>query len=206
MSINNGGIEAINPDETALASVRRHPFGLIVIYVEVLIGVLAAGALIYFLAPAVLGVTLSPTLNASLGIGVFLIAVLALLLLAVATQIYNQNRLIITSKNITQIRQAGLFNRQVSELSMANVEDVTAAQTGIFAHMFGYGELRVETAGEQNNFKFIYCPKPNYYGKMILDARQKYVQNPSAGPATIPAVQPPTPPAPQPPVPPAPTA
>jgi uncharacterized membrane protein YdbT with pleckstrin-like domain len=179
MSKTNGGIEGVNADEKLLALVNRDPFGLIIVYVEVLLGLLGVGALLFFLLPTLLSSGSDGTSMLLIGI-MSLIAVLAILLLGVATQIYNENKLIITDKNVTQVFQRGLFSRQVSELSMANVEDVTADQRGIFAHLFGYGELRIETAGEQDNFHFIYCPKPDYYGKMVLDARQQYVQkNPS---------------------------
>ncbi len=187
----NSGIEGINRDERLLANVRRHIFGLVVIYVEVFIGLIAAVGLTVFLLPGLTGDGLAGDTGVYVGVGTFLVVILGLLILVVATQVYWQNRLIISDKNITQVLQRGLFSRQVSELSMANVEDVTADQHGIFAHLFGYGTLRVETAGEQNNFRFIYCPNPNYYGKILLDARQKFLHLPDAANATIPAVQPP---------------
>jgi uncharacterized membrane protein YdbT with pleckstrin-like domain len=69
--------------------------------------------------------------------------------------------------------QYGLFSRKVSQLNMVNVEDVTAVQNGIFQTMFGFGSLNIETAGEQVNFHFTYCPRPGYYAKVILDAREQ---------------------------------
>jgi hypothetical protein len=45
-------------------------------------------------------------------------------------------------------------------------------------HLFNYGTLRVETAGEQSNFNFIYCPRPNAVAKLILEARERYVEHP----------------------------
>jgi hypothetical protein len=39
--------------------------------------------------------------------------------------------------------------------------------------MFGFGELKIETAGEQSNFHFTYCPNPGYYAKVILNAREQ---------------------------------
>jgi uncharacterized membrane protein YdbT with pleckstrin-like domain len=94
------------------------------------------------------------------------------LLLLLATYVYRQNKLIISDQNVTQVSQRGIFSRQVSELSLLNVEDVTSDQNGFLPTIFNYGVLRIETAGEQNNFHFTYCPRPNYYGKMILEARQ----------------------------------
>ena len=57
---------------------------------------------------------------------------------------------------------------------MENVEDVTSEQGGIFPTIFNYGVLKVETAGEQNNFIFKYCPNPNAYAKALQDARAAY--------------------------------
>ena len=56
---------------------------------------------------------------------------------------------------------------------MVNVEDVTSIQKGMFATMLGYGVLKIETAGEQANFEYTFCPRSNYYAKVILNAREK---------------------------------
>lgn len=187
----NGGIEGLNADEQLLANISRHWFGLVLIYLQVIIGIIAGGALIFLLLSGVMGDNLSQQADTLIMAGVVMALAVAILILLVATQIYRQNKLIISDKNITQVLQRGLFSRQVSELSMANVEDVTADQQGILAHIFGYGTLKIETAGEQNNFNFIYCPNPDYYGKAILDARQQFLHITAAMPPTIPAVQPP---------------
>jgi len=39
--------------------------------------------------------------------------------------------------------------------------------------MMNYGTLKIETAGEQTNFSFTFCPNPNHCAKVILDAREK---------------------------------
>ena len=175
----NNTIEAIAKDECKLCEIHKHPFGILIIYVQFAVALLAAFGLILFLAPQFIsdGTKTSYGVLFSL-VGVVVVAVVALLLILV-TYIYRQNKLIITDRNVTQISQRGLFSRQVSELSMASVEDVSSEQRGFFATIFGYGTVKIETAGEQNNFHFTYCPRPNYYGKVVLDARQKYVtQNP----------------------------
>jgi hypothetical protein len=67
--------------------------------------------------------------------------------------------------------------RKVSQLSLANVEDVTSEQRGIFSNMFNYGVLNIETAGEQANFNFGYCPNPHRIAKIILDAKDDFLSN-----------------------------
>lgn len=170
-------IEGIAPGETKLQVVHRHYAGLLLVYAEIIIGFLAGAVLIYFLTPILFANTEASRQRLYVSTILGTIAILLWLILIVYTYIYRQSKLIITDKNLTQILQRGLFSRKVSELSMANVEDVTANQHGVFASIFGYGDLNVETAGEQNNFNFKFCPNPNKYGRIILDARQKYIDS-----------------------------
>jgi uncharacterized membrane protein YdbT with pleckstrin-like domain len=110
-----------------------------------------------------------------LAVALFVVGLVVLGLL-VATVIYRQSHILITDKNITQVLQKGLFNRQMSQLSFANVEDVTSIKKGIFATMFNFGTLKIETAGEQEHFIFEYCPNPNEYAKQILEAREQFIE------------------------------
>jgi len=167
-----GRVEDINSDEVKVADIRRHFFGLFLIYLQVVVALILSLGLIIFLLPDVIGS--SAALNAGLSLVSLVMITLALIFMALATKIYNANQLIITDIHITQVLQVGLFNRKVSELTMENVEDVTSEQGGIFPTIFNYGTLKVETAGEQNNFIFKYCPNPNAYAKALQDARAAY--------------------------------
>lgn len=172
-----GRIESLTTEETLVADVRRHPFGLFLIYLQIFVALGLALLLIFMLLPSVieaLGLH-GPTVNAIASVFGLFAVVFALIFIVLATRIYKFNQLIVSDKNVTQVLQIGLFSRKVSELSMANVEDVTAEQNGIFPTVFNYGTLKIETAGEQNNFIFIYCPNPNAYAKAILDSRLKFI-------------------------------
>lgn len=171
-----GKVENIMHDEVKVADVRRHPIGLFVIYLQTIVGLGIAFLLIFLLLP-----TFVETLSVSGATGksvltlfAFFTALFAVIFLILAVRIYRGNQLIITDSNVTQVLQVGLFNRKVSELSMHNVEDVTAKQHGILQTFLNFGTLNIETAGEQNNFTFVYCPNPNAYAKAILDSRQLY--------------------------------
>lgn len=181
MDADPNSIEGIAADEVKLQVVHRHFAGLFLVYIQVIIGFIAGVLFIYFMAPVVLPNTEPSQQRLYISTIVGVVAVLMWLILVVYTYIYRQSKLIISDKNLTQVLQRGLLSRKVSELSMANVEDVTADQHGVFASLFGYGDLNVETAGEQNNFNFKFCPKPNFYGRVILDARQKYLDNDPTG-------------------------
>ena len=105
-----------------------------------------------------------------------LIALVSFVMLFVGTKVYWGNRWVVTSDSITQTLQTSLFDIQSSQLSMGNIEDVTVEQDGLLCHMFGYGMLRVETAGEHSKFVFPFCPNPNEYAKKILSTREEFEQ------------------------------
>ncbi len=175
MKTPNNSIEAVAPGETKLFEVHKHWFGLFIVYFEVAFGFVTGLVLMWLLSPVIFPNTDPANRRLYLSTIIGVVAIFAWVILILFTYIYRQNRLIVTNKNLTQILQKGLFNRKVSELSMANVEDVTANQQGFFPSVVGYGDMLVESAGAQENFDFSFCPKPNYYGKIVLDARQQYL-------------------------------
>ncbi len=164
-------INRVDADEVKLAEIVKHPIGIIIVFLETAVGLIAGLLLSYFLIPSVL----SDTDAAFMIANIFASAVVgvAIIILIIATIIYRQNRFVITDRNITQTLQYGLFSRKVSQLNLANVEDVTAKQDGVLSTLFDFGALNVETAGEQVNFSFTNCPRPGYYAKIILEAREK---------------------------------
>ena len=180
--------EMLEPGEHPLAVVKRHPIGIIGLYLEALVGIVAILSLIFIIAPDVLSDFSKQSNRLILGGAVFGMAIVALVLL-IATYIYRLSKLLITDKNLIQITQSGLFVRNIARLSIANVEDVNAEQRGILATIFNYGTLQIQTAGERPNFIFKYCPDPNKYAGRINEARQIYADS-------LKETQPPTPPAP----------
>ena len=164
-------MEQVDPDEIKLADTNKHPMGIILLYVQVVIGMIFAIGLAYFLLPRVLEDTDTAFFVGNIFTAVSV--VMAFIVLTITTIIYRENRIIVTDRNITQVLQYGLFSRKVSQLNINNVEDVTALQQGILATFFNYGTLKIETAGEQINFHFTYCPNADYYAKIILDAREQ---------------------------------
>jgi uncharacterized membrane protein YdbT with pleckstrin-like domain len=163
----------LQPGEQVVCEIKRHPIGIILMYVGSFIAIIIAVAVVFLLPK--LGVQdTSQVTTISYG-ALVVVVVVILLVLAVATSIYWQNTWVVTTDSVTQVSQVGLFNRQVSQLSMDNLEDVTVDQAGILPHMFNYGTLRVETAGERSKFSFIYCPDPNACARQILDIHEKFL-------------------------------
>lgn len=168
-------LATMRQDETIICEIQRHPIGLIAIYAS--FGALILLAFIGFLmAPNVLTSFDKGTVT-SLGILLLIIAALFSGVFAwIATFVYNGNRWIITDDSLTQVNQLSLFDKQSSQLSLGNLEDVTSEKNGILPHIFNYGLLKVETAGERSKFMFPYCPDPDSYAQKILAARENFEQ------------------------------
>ena len=167
-------IEAIDPDERLLCVVKQHPFGILSIYVLAIIAFTSAIALISLLLPSVVSTTAGVYalwVIIALTLSVFLVIILML-----SSYVYNQSRLTITDKNVVQILQRSITDRKVSHLSLANVEDVTSEQVGIFPGIFNFGTINIETAVGHPNFQFTLCPQPNRVAKIILDAKREYLE------------------------------
>lgn len=177
-------IEHVDEDETKLCEVAKHPFGIFAVYAQAAVVTVLAVGLAAFTLPSAIDDTDQAFMLFLLLSGT--VIVLAVLVVIMTTMVYRQNRLIVTDRNITQILQYGLFSRKVSQLNMVNVEDVTAVQSGFLSTIIGYGTLTIETAGEQANFKFTYCPRPGYYAKVILNAREAILGQ-HDGDSTVPA-------------------
>lgn len=76
---------------------------------------------------------------------------------------------IVTDRRIVDIRQDGFFHRTISELSLDEVQDVSAAVNGPFATAMHYGDVLIQTAGTLPNFTFFSVPHPYQVSKEIMD-------------------------------------
>lgn len=172
----NNPLADMQSGETVVAEIKRHPIGMFSLYFIVGLILLALGVVIFGFAPGFV-TTMSRAEVLRYGTVLFLIiTAICGIFVYIANTVYWGNRWIITSDSVTQVLQNGLFDKQSSQLSLANLEDVTAIKDGIMAHMFNYGVLKCETAGEHSKFTFIYCPHPEHYAQQILQARERFQQ------------------------------
>jgi len=81
---------------------------------------------------------------------------------------YHLDIWVVTTQRIMNIKQLGLFSRRVSELRLYRIQDVTATVTGVFHTLFDYGDVEIQTAGEQERFNVEDIPRPNDVTKSIL--------------------------------------
>lgn len=166
-------------NEQMMREVRKDVFGLVMIYVGGIIATLFMFSLVLIGASGsdAGGITDGTGLSGEsfssvlVAIGFFL-SVGSIIVTAVAAFLYKNNILLITSEKVCQMLYVSLFNRKISQLSIADVQDVSVKQQGIFAHLFNYGTITVETAGEQENYTFTFTPEPYEVAKALVGSHE----------------------------------
>lgn len=67
---------------------------------------------------------------------------------------------IITTQRLIDIEQKSLFSREIAEMRLSRIENVSVDVHGFIQTMLGFGDIKVETAGIS---KFIIKDAPRYY-------------------------------------------
>lgn len=172
----------LHPDEKILFVIRHHWAGFLGIFgLFLAMGVFPA--LIIFVARLILadqlGQYLTILVEALSGYYLFLLTFLFGSWLD-----FYYDIIFITSERLLNINQKGLLSREVSELSLQQVQDVSTQMDGVLQSYFNYGTIIVETAGEgtsetrvkhglQGYFSINAIPDPNRIARVILELHRK---------------------------------
>ena len=166
-------------DEKLISEIRKHPFGLFVVYFTGMV-VTASLFIIFIILPsfvlnndAVSESVNTSNLNTILAIIGGILTLLSLVVTAIGAYLYQSNVVLVTSEKIAQVLYRSIFDRKISQLSIGDVQDVTVTKKGILANLFNYGTLVIETAGEQQNYTFTFTPDPYENAKKIVGAHEE---------------------------------
>ena len=75
---------------------------------------------------------------------------------------------VVTNKKILNVEQNGLFARTISELELDKIQDVTSEIDGILPTLLNFGDVSIQTAGEQEHFTFEQVKRPDLIREKIL--------------------------------------
>ncbi len=76
--------------------------------------------------------------------------------------------LIITNDRLLDVDQHGLFARTVSEMNLAQVQDITTEIKGFLPTFFNFGNLIIQNAGTITKFHLVNVRSPNKLRELIL--------------------------------------
>lgn len=88
--------------------------------------------------------------------------------------IYYLNVHIVSDQRIVDIDQMGLLFREVSELNIETIEDVTSQNMGVFGNFLDYGMVYIQTAGAAQRFEFGNVPNPGKIASLILQLYEQH--------------------------------
>ncbi|PIV84108.1 MAG: hypothetical protein COZ28_00810 [Candidatus Moranbacteria bacterium CG_4_10_14_3_um_filter_44_15] len=80
---------------------------------------------------------------------------------------------IVTNERIINIEQRGFFVRNISELKLTKIQDVTSEIIGVIPTLLDYGNIYVQTAAEKERFTFYQIPRPNRVKNAIVQLQEK---------------------------------
>lgn len=90
---------------------------------------------------------------------------------------------IITNQRVISTYQKGLFRREVSELSLSRIQDLTVNVKGVLKTFFNFGHLEIRTAGtfeggqqDINIFIFQDIPDPYRVQNLLSKIHQHFVR------------------------------
>ena len=81
---------------------------------------------------------------------------------------YTLNNVIVTDRRIIERNQLGFFDRQVSELHVYRIQDITVSTKGVIPTMLHYGDVIIQTAGAEQKFIFRQLPRPEEVRTAIM--------------------------------------
>jgi uncharacterized membrane protein YdbT with pleckstrin-like domain len=162
----------VDVDEKIERIVRKHWFvllgNIIVLVLAIMVPVILFGALLFTNIPG-LSVENSVGVDA---IGVFLLFSWLLIVWMAGWKIwtdYYLDVLIITDRRIFDIEQIGFFKRDSSSFRLDRIQNISVTVNGLIATYFNFGTVRIETAGEKEQFLAPYIASPYDVKKFIND-------------------------------------
>lgn len=81
---------------------------------------------------------------------------------------YFLNAWVLTNQRISTIKQTRFFHREVSNLLLPRVQDVTTNVSGIIESLIGIGTIKVQSAGAEVEFHMRGIPSPERMRDLIL--------------------------------------
>lgn len=80
---------------------------------------------------------------------------------------------IVTDERIVNVEQKDLFTRRVSELRFHTIQDVTSEVQGVIPSILDYGDVLIQTAGENQRFIFHNVPNPVGIKDLIMKLAER---------------------------------
>jgi len=83
------------------------------------------------------------------------------------------NVYIVTNERVVDVDWYSVINRDVTTAQIRQIQDVKGIQSGVFAGIFDFGIVYIQTAGTEPNFEYTNVPHPQLVVKKIQELKQQ---------------------------------
>ena len=163
-----------DPGERILRVIRRNPITLVPAFIISVIMIILALGLVYIAARYPNAV---PHAGQLAGLLAMLLSIFGVAGILVTVFVYRRNALIFTNIHLIQSEQIGLFNHRVSQINFERVQDVSGRKVGIWQSLFNFGDVEVQSAGEQEKFIFHGASNPSEVADDALQTRDTCIHD-----------------------------
>lgn len=181
---------SLSIEEYVIAEVRRHPIGLVAIwlFVGIMVFIVLFLTTMYSLNLATIEASLLVGTTLPSAAAIFPIVLIAIAFMVVggviATIVYQGNRFYLTNEAVFQFLQTGLLTTKTQVINLINVEDASHDQVGILQQLFNYGTLRLSTQGEETIYRFMFVANPGRIVGLVNDAVENAIRTNEGLPPT----------------------
>jgi uncharacterized membrane protein YdbT with pleckstrin-like domain len=108
------------------------------------------------------------------GVLAFLVILVIGIILSLRTAyLWIMNAFIVTNQRVIDIDQSGFFNRRVSESTYEKIQDISFTVRGVWATLFRYGSVVLQTAGTNAQLELKNVRWPERVQSMIVEAQRQ---------------------------------
>jgi len=140
------------PDEKVLEVVKSHPLVLFYPGLKSFFFLMLGGGVLIF-HPERLPVSIIALICFSI----------ALAIISQALYCFTQNIAILTDQRIICVKQQGFLKRNISELEIVNIQDISSSTNGLIRTIFKYGNLTIRSAGANRGAEIVVHDIPDPY-------------------------------------------
>lgn len=164
----------LHPGEKIVLEVRRHWFSLLLETFFLVIFILVPFFILGFLSVSRLVAIPKFTALFVFGSGAWLLV--GWMLFFVIWTNYYLDVWIVTDTRIIDVEQHYLFSREISELRLEKIQDVTVEIRGLLATFLRFGDIHVQTAGDVKRFTMRGVPRPERVKEVIFREHDRIVK------------------------------
>lgn len=164
----------LSEGEYIINKIRRHPIGLVIpISLTVLLAAIVLAVLMFYPTLQAQSATTLPSFG-SIVMPALLLVTLICIFGYIAVYVYLNNRFFLTNESVVQEIQTTLLAHHEQTVSLANIEDASYQQTGVFQMMFNYGSIRLSTEGDETTYRFYYVSNPKQQIAILNNAVEAF--------------------------------